>query len=98
MINEGDTLERISMLNAIEAMDKTIGEQSVESVMGVLTMEEIVKANAKATSEIPYVSKGRKPFHVPFADDHFKAEYKVEYTGGVLPMHLVKAAMIDELS
>ena len=44
------------------------------------------------------MQKGRTPVRISFDDEHFKTEYKDEYTGAVLPMHLVKAAMIDELS
>ena len=35
---------------------------------------------------------------IQFADSNFKAEYKDEYTAEVLPRHLVRAAMIDELT
>ena len=66
--------------------------------MALLNKEEIEKANDRAQSNMTHVSEKMKPFPIKFGQENFKVEYKDEYTGSVLPMHLVRAAMIDELS
>ena len=35
---------------------------------------------------------------VDFSPEHFKNAYRDEYTGEILPMHLVKAAIAEELA
>ena len=51
---------------------------------------------AIATTSIPLVAGGKLP--IQYEQHNFKSEYKDEYTGEVLPTHLVRAAMEEELS
>ena len=39
-----------------------------------------------------------KTRQISFADHNFKNEYKEEYTGETLPRHLVREAMVNELT
>ena len=63
---------------------------------------EEAKSNAHAerlldAMEDSFKMKDGNSIKLRYRSSHFKQEYKDEYTGEILPRHLVRAAMIDEL-
>ena len=68
------------------------------SMVALASKEEIDATNAKARSWIPVKDDVANGLDVSFAESSFKTRYLDEYTREELPLHLVKAAMIDELS
>ena len=62
-----------------------------------LTDEAEAEKALNATTDEFIMLNGKK-YGVQFSDANFKPEYKDEYTGEVLPRHLVRKAMIEELT
>ena len=78
--------------------DRVIPESNPACVAGVISKEEIEAQNNKAHSSIPVKRNPKEQVSINFNDCHFKGKYLDEYTREELPRHLVKAAIIEELS
>ena len=62
-----------------------------------LSIEEDAERAINAKTDTFHMQDGTT-HQVTFADQNFKAEYRDEYTGEILPRHLVREAMVNELT
>lgn len=82
----------------MEAEDKTICQMSELCMSAIKSKEEIERANQSACSKIPLKIDASKSLPVKFSMANFKERYLDEYTREELPHHLVREAMIEELT
>ena len=96
------TTQHADLCNWDRCPEFTISDEILSALptefLVALSKEDVLRKNKSAKSWIPMKADQTKGFHVNFKDECFKSQYLDEYTREVLPQHLVKEAMIDELS
>ena len=84
------------MLAAMNTAAKLSGLEDAKSWKD-LSIEEKAERAINATTDTFHLHDG-KTHQITFADGNFKSEYKDEYTGEILHRHLVREAMVNELT